>query len=390
MKELLKITLPLGNKEILSYVNRVDKNIFNNELSRWRDIKICSQSIDLAKDLEESIDTLVIIGIGGSYIGIEAAVDFLNLDREKIIFIGYSLDSKDILEKISKVKGKRVAINIISLSGNTLETIVALNIVKDAIDSKNIYKTILTTSNIDGYLYRLALKNNYHILKMPENLVGRYSTLFVSQLALSFLGIDINSIVSGAKKAIKDLDISINYAANRRYLYDKGCCVEIFQNYIQDFIKISEYWQQLFGESEGKDEIGIFPTQLFFTRDLHSMGQYIQEGKKIFFQTTLICKESENIFINKFENELQFLNNRSLSSINREIIDSTIDAHKKAGNYNIVIELPKRDALSFGYLLYFFKQSAVISCQLLNIDPYSNKGVDVYKKIFRESMKKYL
>ena len=223
----------------------------------------------------------------------------------------------------------------------------------------------------------LALKNGYEILNMERDLVGRFSSIFVGLIAFNFLGMDISKLLEGIQNSLNS-DLPFEYSSFRNLEYDKGKSIEIFQYYEKNLSLLSDWWVQLFGESEGKNNRGIFPTSLFFSRDLHSMGQYIQEGTKNFFQTTLKVNRGSDFSLSNFKGNLEKLNMISLRDLNNMILSSTLSSHSLASN-NCVIEIDKRDEFSFGALIFFFYKACVSSANLLGVNPYDNEGVKIYK-----------
>tara|TARA_Y100001935_G_scaffold246318_1_gene240860 strand:- start:887 stop:2011 length:1125 start_codon:yes stop_codon:yes gene_type:complete len=359
---MIKIeNIKIRDEEILKVQDMFDKSL-SLDGSIWMD-----QNIYKIKKINLDSDFLVIIGAGGSYLGIEAAINFLG-KNEKVIFIGNNFDAEDILRELSKIKGKSIIVNVISRSSNTLEPILSLKILEKFIEENSIEcKDIYLTTASEGSLYKTAEKNGYKIIKMPEKLVGRYSCLFVGKLAFDFLGYDFEEIIKGSQQALKD-NSSIIYSIIRNHEYRSGNELEIFQYYEKSLSSLADWWKQLFGESEGKNGKGIYPSSLFFSRDLHSIGQYLQEGTENFFQTTLFVNEGEDFIVDGL----------SMRKVNRAVFESSYESHKGRST-NIVIDVERRNEYNLGYLIFFFQKSALLSSLLLEVNPYDNEGVKIYK-----------
>lgn len=361
-------------------VKEIEKNLDKDKEYIWTDLE------KINKEAKLDTDILVLIGIGGSYSGIDAVLDFLNLDRDKILFLGMDLDQVHLEREIEKLKNIDFSINVISNSGNTLETLVAFNVLEELLKSKRDReyrnKIVVTTGNRDGELYKRAKKNGYRIIDLPKNLVGRYSVLHVSALILSFLGLSLDKIKRGALDALKDNEI-LRYVAIR-YELSKKYEIDVFQSYSRDLIPLSRWWQQLFGESEGKNGKALFPTTLLFTRDLHSMGQYLQEGKKNFIQTTLFI--DNNLKLSAGGMNYRF-KGKSVSEINRYAMISTLKSHILGGSPNFLITLNSNSEYNLGFILFFFQKAAVLSSKMLKVNPYDNEGVSLYKKELYEYIK---
>lgn len=338
-----------------------------------------SDAVNRAKSV--NTDLIVVVGIGGSYSGIKAAVDFLKVDRDKIIFLGDNLDPEHIERTLKLIESRRVVFNIISKSGNTLETVITFGILERYLKDNSVF---ITTNNRDGYLYNIARERGYEIIEISDNLVGRFSVMEVAAFPLTFLKISMENILSGAMDGLKDVRAE-QHALIRFELYQRGVTLDILQIYDRSLLSFTEWWKQLFGESEGKRERGLYPTSLLFTRDLHSLGQYLQEGKRISLQTTLYFNSRRDITLPNFEGRFKFLSHRSLIEFIEVAKDSTIESHDH--NPNIEINLDRMSEYNLGFLLFFFQKVAILSSNLLKIDPYTNEGVSLYKSRIEEFYK---
>lgn len=382
-----------------------------NEFLGWLDwpINYDKEEFNRIKEVSEKIrqdsDILIVIGIGGSYLGARAVIEALNSqmynllkeDAPKIYFVGNNISSTYLNEILSLCDGKDISVNVISKSGTTTEPAIAFRIFKNLMEKKygidEAKKRIYCTTDAKrGKLKELAVKNDYEQFVVPDDVGGRFSVLTaVGLLPIAVAGIDIDNLMSGAKKAcenLNDCDIEKNdcykYAALRNVLYSKGKHVEMLVSYEPSMTMMSEWYKQLFGESEGKNGKGTLPTSAVFSTDLHSLGQYIQDGSKFIFETVLdIKKPKKDFYI--FEDEdnfdgLNFLANQNMSEVNRRAFEGTILAHTDGGVPNIVLELPEINEYEIGYLIYFFEKACAISGYLLGVNPFDQPGVESYKK----------
>ena len=375
-------------KELKEKANVFYDNIKVDKYSAWMNLPF-SKRVDeingIANKIKKDSDILVVVGIGGSYLGAKAGLEFCCKGRsfDKVLFLGNNLDPQYYENVLKQLENKRFSINVVSKSGATLEPLVAFHILEQLLIEKygdsakdRIY---ITTEKMSNPLYQQTKDKGYHLIEMENNLVGRYSVLsVVGLLAFAFVGMDISAILEGAKTVNRD-DV-IRYSACRKALYRMGKRIEIFVTYENSLTYFSEWCKQLFGESEGKDSKGIFPSSVMFTTDLHSLGQYIQEGEKMFFETTISAQHQGKVILPKIEGHLAPLSGKSISEINNEAMKSTIDAHTEGGVPNIHISIEKRDEFHLGQLFYFFQTSCVIGSGLMGVNPYDNEGVNVYKK----------
>lgn len=360
-----------------------------------------------AAKIRENSDVLVVIGIGGSYLGAKAALDmltnsFYNLldksDRKapQILFAGNSISSNYLYDLINLVKDKDISVNVISKSGTTTEPALAFRIFKELLEKK--YgkdgakeRIFATTDKAKGTLKSLSDAEGYETFVIPDDVGGRFSVLTpVGLLPIAVAGIDIDAMMQGAKDAMEEYkkpyeeNDCLKYAALRNILLRKGKTTEIMVNYEPCMQYFSEWWKQLFGESEGKDGKGIFPASVNFSTDLHSMGQYIQDGARIIFETVLKVDEPTNdIIIDEVDGNidgLNFLAGKGVNYVNSKAFEGTLLAHTDGKVPNIVINIPKIDAYHFGNLVYFFEKACGVSGYILGVNPFNQPGVEAYKK----------
>ena len=358
-----------------------------------------------ADKIKSDSDILVVIGIGGSYLGARAAIEFLKShyynnkkkDTPDIYFAGNSISSTALAELLEICDGKDVSVNVISKSGTTTEPAIAFRVFRNYLETKygkeeaknRIY---CTTDKAKGTLKALADAEGYEEFVVPDDVGGRFSVLTaVGLLPIAVAGCDIDKLMEGAAAAreaysVDDLDKNdcYKYAATRNILLRKGKQIEMLVAYEPRFTLMAEWYKQLFGESEGKDNKGIYPSSAIFSTDLHSLGQYIQEGQRIMFETVVSIKESEKeIFIEKEENDgdgLNFLAGKPMSFVNEKAFQGTILAHTDCNDPNLVIEMPRADEFELGYLIYFFEKACAISGYMLAVNPFNQPGVESYKK----------
>jgi len=357
-----------------------------------------------ADKIRSDSDVLVVIGIGGSYLGARAAIEFLkgqyyNSEENglKIYFAGNSISGSYLSEIVNLCKNKRVSVNIISKSGTTTEPAIAFRVFREMLEkqygekgaAERIY---CTTDKARGTLKQLADEKGYECFVVPDDVGGRYSVLTaVGLLPIAAAGCDIDKLMKGAQDAVRDYsEASLDknpcykYAAARNCLYRGGKSVELLVSYEPRFTMMNEWFKQLFGESEGKDNKGLFPASCIFSTDLHSMGQFIQEGSRIMFETIVdVKKPAQDLFIEKLEGNfdgLNFLANQNMSVVNRKAMEGTILAHTDGGVPEVLIEVDDLTAYNVGYLIYFFWRACACSGYLLSVNPFNQPGVESYKK----------
>lgn len=361
-----------------------------------------------AARIQASSGVLIVIGIGGSYLGARAAIEmvghsFYNMlpqdkrNTPEIYFAGQSMSSTYMTHLMQVIEGKDFSINIISKSGITTEPAIAFRIFRKLLEEKYgkeeaKQRIFVTTDREQGVLKKLAMKEGYETFVIPDDVGGRYSVLTaVGLLPIATAGIDIAEMMQGAKDASKEFNnpnveenLSYQYAAVRNALYRKGKTIEILVNYEPPLHYVSEWWKQLFGESEGKDNKGIYPSAVDFSTDLHSMGQFIQEGTRNLFETVIQVEEvKHHITIQEDIDDvdgLNFLAGKSMDFVNKKAFQGTLLAHTDGNVPNLVITIPNMTPYSFGYLVFFFEKACGISGYLLGVNPFDQPGVEAYKK----------
>lgn len=412
-KNVLKFVSPDSIKkhihEVLNAKNTlINKTGLGNDFLGWLrypetyDQEEFARILKASEQIKKDSDVLVVIGIGGSYLGAKAVIDVLAsyFKKEKdleIIFAGNSLSSTYTSELLSYLEDKDFSINVISKSGTTTEPAIAFRLFKELLEkkygkdaSKRIYAT---TDKSKGALRSLAEVEKYETFVVPDDIGGRYSVFTaVGLLPIACSGVDIKLLMDGAKAAMNDCyneDYDNNPAlkyANIRNLMQKelGKKVEILVNYEPKLNFISEWWKQLFAESEGKDNKGIFPSSLTYSTDLHSLGQYVQEGQRILFETIIdVKKPNKDITLTSSDNNLDGLNylaGKTINDVCHYAMQGTILAHVDGDVPNIVIELAEINPYTIGYLLYFFMFSCGLVCYLTDVNPFNQPGVESYKR----------
>jgi glucose-6-phosphate isomerase len=361
-----------------------------------------------ADKIKSNSDVLIVIGIGGSYLGARAAIEMLNhtffgnLTRQKrkapaIFYVGNNISSTYMADLLEAIEGMDISVNVISKSGTTTEPAIAFRIFKELLEKK--YgkeaakeRIFATTDKARGALKSLADAEGYETFVIPDDVGGRYSVLTaVGLLPIAVSGVNIDEMMKGAadaREAYSSEDLDNNdcykYAAMRNVLYNKGKTTEIVVNYEPSLHFFGEWWKQLYGESEGKDNKGLFPAAVDFSTDLHSMGQYIQEGRRNIFETVLnVENPRKNIVIEASKEDadgLNFLSGETMDFVNKKAFQGTLLAHNDGGVPNVVVNIPELTPYHFGYLVYFFEKACGISGYLLGINPFDQPGVEAYKK----------
>ncbi|NCU18987.1 glucose-6-phosphate isomerase [Pallidibacillus pasinlerensis] len=360
-----------------------------------------------AEKIKNNSDVLLVIGIGGSYLGARAAIEMLNhsfynvLPKEKrntpqVIFVGNNISSTYISDVIDLLDGRDFAINVISKSGTTTEPALAFRIFRKLLlekygkeEAKE--RIFVTTDKQKGALKTLATEEGYETFVVPDDIGGRYSVLTaVGLLPIAVSGVSIEDMMAGAAKAREDFsspnleeNLAYQYAAIRNVLYNKGKTIEMLINYEPGLQYFAEWWKQLFGESEGKDQKGIFPASANFSTDLHSLGQYVQEGRRDLFETVIkVDKPRHDITIEKEKVDLDGLNylaGKTVDFVNTKAFEGTVLAHTDGDVPNLIVTIPSMDAYTFGYLVYFFEKACAMSGYLLGVNPFDQPGVEAYK-----------
>ncbi|AMQ07753.1 glucose-6-phosphate isomerase [Sporosarcina psychrophila] len=363
-------------------------------------------ALKAAKKLRENADLVVVIGIGGSYLGAKAIQDALSpyfekkSDDPEVLFAGQNLSGAYMKQLLSYMGSKEVAIIVISKSGTTTEPAIAFRIMLEYMEnrygSSASERIVAITDKSEGALREMAVRSGFTSFIIPNDIGGRYSVLTpVGLIPLAVAGVDIEELLAGAKKAIHDLsnadigsNIAYQYAALRTLLLSEGYNVEILASFSPSFETFHEWWKQLFGESEGKGGNGIFPAAVAYPTDLHSLGQYIQDGQRMLFETFVhFAEEAEDCAIPSSKENLDglnYLSDKTLNEINEVMMHGAMEAHRDGGVPLLRLEVAKQDAYHVGYLIYFFQLSCAMSAYLQGLNPFDQPGVEEYKNnIFR-------
>lgn len=358
----------------------------------------------VAERIRDNSDALIVIGVGGSYLGARAAIEALTHsfhnqvnNTTQVYFAGHNISSTYMAHLLELLEDKDISVNVISKSGTTTEPAIAFRILREYMEKKygkeearkRIYAT---TDQAKGALKKLADEEGYETFVIPDDVGGRYSVLTsVGLLPIAVAGLNIDRMMEGAVEAYhkyNNSDLLSNdcyqYAAVRNILYGKGNVIELLVNYEPSLHYVSEWWKQLFGESEGKDQKGLFPASIDYTTGLHSMGQYVQEGRRNLIETVLhvkkprveltIQEEPENI------DGLNFLSGKTMNEVNIKAFQGTVLAHIDGGVPNLIVELDEMNEYNFGEMIYFFEKACAISGYLLGVNPFDQPGVESYKK----------
>nr|WP_296267422.1 glucose-6-phosphate isomerase [uncultured Merdimonas sp.] len=385
-----------------------------NDFLGWIDLPVDYDKEEFARikqaaaKIQNDSEVLLVIGIGGSYLGARAAIEFLRhnfynmVSKEirktpEIYYVGNSISSTYLKHLIDVVGDRDFSVNIISKSGTTTEPAIAFRIFKEMLEkkygkeeaAKRIYAT---TDKAKGALKNLATEEGYESFVVPDDVGGRFSVLTaVGLLPIAVSGADIDQLMAGAaagreralNAAFEEND-AMQYAAVRNILFRKGKAVEILANYEPSLHYVSEWWKQLYGESEGKDQKGIFPASVDLTTDLHSMGQFIQDGSRIMYETVMNVEESQEEIIIQEEpvdlDGLNYLAGKSVDFVNKSAMNGTVLAHTDGNVPNLMVNIPRQDEFSLGELFYFFEFACGVSGYILGVNPFNQPGVESYKK----------
>ncbi len=381
------------------------------EYTGWLDLPVDYDKEEFARikvaaeKIQKTADVLIVIGIGGSYLGARAAIEFcksqnynlLAKETPQIFFSGNSISPSSLNEVRAMVEGRDFAVNVISKSGTTTEPAISFRVFREMLierygKEEAANRIFVTTDKVKGTLKALADSEGYETFVVPDDVGGRYSVLTaVGLLPIAVAGIDIDKLMQGAADAREEFanpDISNNdcykYAAIRNVLARKGKTVEMMVSYEPSFAMMNEWFKQLYGESEGKDGKGIFPTSAIFSTDLHSLGQYIQDGQRILFETVVtFAKPVSDYVIGHDEantDGLNFLTGKGMSFVNRKAFEGTVLAHNDGGVPNIVLEAETMNEYELGYMVYFFEKACAISGYILGVNPFNQPGVESYKR----------
>ena len=358
-----------------------------------------------AEKIQKNSEVLVVLGIGGSYLGARAAIEFvkspyynnLKKDTPDVYFAGNNISPNALTELLSICEGRDISVNVISKSGTTTETAIAFRVFRDLLVKKYGLdgareRIFVTTDKCRGTLKKFSDESGYETFVVPDDVGGRFSVLTaVGLLPIATAGIDIDALMQGAadaREALSNTKLCENdalmYAAARSILYRKGVATEIMVGYEPYTLMLCEWWKQLYGESEGKDNKGLFPASVNFSTDLHSLGQYIQDGVRNLFETVLDVKDCGcSCTIPHDEanvDGLNFLSGKELDYVNKTAMLGTLMAHTDGGVPNIILEIADRGAHSLGYLFYFFEVACAVSGYMLGVNPFDQPGVEAYKK----------
>lgn len=406
---LAKIDYASYQKRVAEISKMIDENRgAGNDFTGWVEYPTTFDKVEFeeikkhAKYVRENFEVLVVCGIGGSYLGARAGLEAIRglryKDSLEIIFMGQTLSSDYVHQVLSYLEDKKFAINVISKSGTTTETAIAFRLLKDLLEKKvgkvAASKAIFsTTDSSKGALRELSTKEGYVTFNLPGNIGGRYSVFTaVGLFPLACAGVDVDALMKGALEAQKvcknptiDANPAYKYAVIRDYFYNHNKSVELFACYEPKLTQLGEWLKQLFGESEGKDGKGLLPDSVTFSTDLHSLGQFVQEGSKLLFETVIfVANPNEKVVIPHDKEDLDGLNyleGKDLGFVNEKAFLGTLEAHTKTGGVpNVVIELDKLDAFNMGFLFYFFMKTCAMSAYLLDVNPFNQPGVEVYKK----------
>ena len=358
-----------------------------------------------AARIQRDSDVLIVIGIGGSYLGARAAIEFLksnnyNLkkkDTPDIYFAGNSISGTQLSELLELCEGRRVSVNVISKSGTTTEPAIAFRVFRKYLEEtcgheEAVKRIYVTTDRSRGTLKALADREGYETFVVPDDVGGRFSVLTaVGLLPIAAAGCDITALMQGAAEARTALsnpsletNAAYRYAAARTALLRRGFAVELMVSYEPQYAMMNEWWKQLFGESEGKDGKGLLPDSVIYSTDLHSLGQFVQDGSNVLFETVVkFQKPQRDIFIEEEQENgdgLNFLAGKPMSFINEKAFEGTVLAHTDGRTPNLVLEVPEMNETELGYLIYFFEKACAVSGYMLGVNPFDQPGVESYKK----------
>ncbi len=425
-KEMENLAVKLNTKYLEGFVAKADVDAISPEVASavellnnrtgagndflgWLDLPVDYNKEEFerikkaAAKIRNDSDVLIVIGIGGSYLGARAAIEFCKsqnyncFSKPQIFFAGNTISSSALAEAVKLCEGKDFSVNVISKSGTTTEPTLAFRVFKELLEekygkeeaAKRIYAT---TDKARGTLKELSDSEGYETFVIPDDVGGRYSVLTAcGLLPIAVAGINIDEMMQGAaaaREALKDGDVYTNdcyrYAAMRNILYRKGKSVEMMVSYEPDYTMMNEWFKQLFGESEGKDGKGIFPSSAIFSTDLHSLGQYVQDGERLMFETVVKFKSPKSEMVIKADAEnkdgFNFVAGKTVDYVNEQAFLGTILAHCDGGVPNMILEIDKMDEFNFGYLVYFLEKACAVSGYTLKINPFDQPGVESYKK----------
>lgn len=378
----------MSDAKLLSRKDEVIEKFNNSYMSGWTrriDESLVNDIISTANEVKKHSDCLVVVGIGGSFLGSycveKALAPYFTDNKFKVIYAGTTLSSDYMNELLDFLKDRDFSLNVISKSGTTMEPTIAYTLIKKLLEEKYseeevVKHLIITTDPVKGTLREEVNAKGYKSFPIPDDIGGRYSIMTAAHLFPLAFNIDLKAFIDGYYDGNKYFDKAFEYAVCRKSLFDQGKVVENFVVYEERLSYFSEWLKQLFGETEGKEGVGLLPTSTVHTRDLHSLGQFVQEGNKILFETFIKIDKASEIKFKDYD----------LHNINNIVLDSVRVAHKKGDVSSIMITLPCVSEKYLGEVMYFFMLSAAFSGFLFNIDPFNQPGVEVYKKEVRENI----
>ena len=394
-----------------AYGTVAERNGEGSDFLGWVDLPVdydkeeFTRILSAAEKIKKSCDILVVIGIGGSYLGARAVIEFvksplynnMKKDTPDIYFAGNSISSSALTELLSICEGKDICVNVISKSGTTTEPAVAFRVFRSLLEEKYGVdgareRIFVTTDKARGTLKQFSTERGYETFVVPDDVGGRFSVLTaVGLLPIAVSGISIEDLMAGARQAREELsndnvesNAALRYAMYRNAFYRQGKSAEVLVSYEPCAAMLNEWWKQLYGESEGKDGKGLLPDSVIFSTDLHSLGQFIQDGTRMMFETVLSIENAGARF--EIPNDeanidgLNFLSGNELDYVNKQAMLGTLLAHNDGGVPNLVLELKDKSAYSVGYLLYFFELACAVSGYTLGVNPFNQPGVESYKK----------
>jgi len=410
--DLSNLVTPVNFNDYQERVRKIDKSIKSksgagSDFLGWVDLPLTYDAKEYediekcAREVRENYEVLVVCGIGGSYLGARAAIEALrgikSDDPLEIIFLGQTFSSDYTHQILKYLETKRFAINVISKSGTTTETSIAFRLLRNLLEKKVGKEKaraaiFATTDKEKGALKTLSKNEGYRTFVLPSDVGGRFSVLTaVGLFPIACAGIDIRAMMLGAQEAhtlYSDPDLYSNacyqYAAARDFLYRRNKKVELFVVYEPHLLQLGEWLKQLFGESEGKNHLGLFPASVSFSTDLHSLGQFVQDGSPILYETIINVKRPQKEVLIPADSDdldgLNYLAGKSLSFVNEKAFLGTLEAHVKTGKVdNVIISISELNAQSLGHLFYFFERACALSAYLLRVNPFNQPGVEIYK-----------
>lgn len=380
------------NENYDNKIKEIQEKIINNPMNGWYYLDNCiskdelQKVINLSNHIRDNYDTMIVIGIGGSYLGSQAIIDmfrsYFNKSQPEIIFAGTSLSAAYLKELTSYIEDKNIIINVVSKSGNTLETNIVFEYFEKYLNNKYspeevIKRIIITTDPKNGHFREIVNKKKYQSLTISSNIGGRFSVLTAAGLLpIAVSGINVNELLEGAKRC--NHQDAIEYAITRDKLYNSGKIIESFTIYEPKLQHFTEWLKQLFAESQGKDNKGILPISAINTRDLHSLGQYYQEGSRVLFETVIGIRKTTSQWIDKYQKELDEINLIALNSV--------VKAHNENKTNSNIILLDELTVINVGELIFFFELAATYGAYLLNLNPFDQPGVEKYKEKIKDAL----